>query len=508
MLQLLPSSAMRAADEFTRAKKEISELELIEAASAAFVKIFIRNVSKNTAIAIFCGRGNNGTDGLVIARLLHDLGYRKLSIFLVNFSISSSSNYPLALERLRKSDIPVTEINGPTSFPSVDAKVIIDAIIGSGITKPLTSKYAKLINHLNELNKKVIAVDVPTGFPTEGAIVDSQAILKADMVITFARPKINFFFPESAPFIKTFKTVDIGLSHSFFKQYDGSWKLVTKKSIENIIKPRRPFSHKGTYGHALIIAGSDLFMGAALLSAKGCVYAGTGLTTAMVPKSGLTSLNTFLPEAMCLASDTFLTNKTTNNYTAICIGPGLGEGQNSNDLLNDILSLKQSLVVDADGINLLAKNPKSLKKLVPGSILTPHVKEFDRLFGVHSNWWDRVQTAQKQANKNQWVIILKNRYTFIALPSGDIYINPTGNPAMASGGMGDVLTGIITGLRAQGYLSEDAALLGVYVHGLAGDQLAKKRASITASQVATQIPLTIKNLTDNRCIRKKSRCLT
>jgi ADP-dependent NAD(P)H-hydrate dehydratase len=271
-----------------------------------------------------------------------------------------------------------------------------------------------------------------------------------------------------------------------------TFQLVKLSAIRKVFKARQLFSHKGTYGHALILAGAEQTMGAAILSAKGCLYAGAGLTTLSIPESGLTALNTCLPEIMYLDRKVAAEDSGLNAYQAIAIGPGLSTVTASLSLLTHLLERKKSLIIDADALNLLAAHREWIPRIPSGSILTPHMKEFDRLFGEHNTWFERLNTAVKKAKELNCVIVLKNQYTFVVNEQGRILINTTGNPAMAQGGMGDVLTGILAAYSAQGYSNEEAALLGCYFHGLSGDSLAEKYFNVTASQVAEHLPQVVK----------------
>lgn len=277
---------------------------------------------------------------------------------------------------------------------------------------------------------------------------------------------------------------------------EGDFRLIGPDDIRSLFKVREQFSHKGTYGHALIIAGSPQTMGAALLCAMGCLHAGAGLTTAAIPESGLTALNTLLPEVMYIGRKSLDQTKGFKPYNTVAIGPGLlpemGGDRKDLTLIDALWASKLPVVADAGMLSLLAKSKKDFRRLATGSILTPHMKEFDRLFGVQENWWGRIRTAVEQAKKHKITIVLKNRYTFVIHTDGVVYINPTGNPAMAQGGMGDVLTGITTAYIAQGYNSRDAAILACYFHGLAGDQLAETNFNVSASQLALQLPKKIK----------------
>lgn len=301
---------------------------------------------------------------------------------------------------------------------------------------------------------------------------------------------LSDFLPDSDASSKL-QVVDEGLDKLSSEEESSPYKLIEEADINAILMPRKPFSHKGTYGHALIIAGEVKTMGAALLTASGCLFAGAGLTTVSVPESGLTALNTMLPEAMYLDRGHLIKVKSLKKYNAIAVGPGLGKLLEAVCIVEELVALKVPVIVDADALNILSKREDLLLHLAKNSVLTPHLKEFDTLFGKHKSWWERLQTARAMGKKLGSVIVLKNQYTFIIDQQGDVLINPTGNPAMAQGGMGDVLTGLITGYVAQGYSAKAAAILACYFHGRAGDDLAQTHYTITASQLAAQIPVTV-----------------
>lgn len=494
MNNLLTSTQIQAVDAYTIVNEPISSINLMERAATAFVDFFKVVYPKlDPSISILCGPGNNGGDGLAIARLLrygHNTKYKSVSVYLINFSNEKSNEYTKNLSRLPKL-VKQFNITEPEQLKSLQADLIIDAVLGSGLNKPLSGKYAELAAKVNALNKTVIAVDMPTGFPGEGVIDENYNGIKADLVISFQRPKINFFFPESTVAIDQFKVVNIGLDEDFIASMPSDWKLITKP----VIKIRKNFTHKGTYGHALITAGDTTTMGAALLAAQACLNVGTGLTTLCLPESGSIAANIALPEVMTLPQNHQIETAVLEKFTAIAIGPGLGAGHAIEDLLAHLIDQKKPMVIDAEALNILAKRKKMFDKLPEQTILTPHVKEFDRLFGPHQTWWARIETAKKEAQRRKLIIVLKNQYTFVCLPTGEVHINQTGNPAMASGGMGDVLTGMIVGFLAQSYSSADAATLAVYVHGKAGNELAKKRFTVSASQVAKRIPKTLIQLT-------------
>ncbi|NMN38017.1 NAD(P)H-hydrate dehydratase [Pedobacter sp. SG918] len=495
MRTLLTSAQMRSADQFTIVNKPIASIDLMEKAARAFVQTFLRDeFDTNKSVAIICGKGNNGGDGLAIAHLLLTNGYENIKVYIVNFSKKESNDFAINLQRIEESRCKKTVINQPSDLKSLKADLIIDAILGSGLNKALTGDFEELVQFINKQQKKVYAVDVPTGFFAEGKLPKDYNGIKAYKTISFQRPKINFFFPESTMATEKYEVVDIDLDEAFIQKQEADFYLVEENDIEKILQPRKLFSHKGTYGHALIIAGNSNTMGAALLSSMACLHAGAGLTTVCIPQGGLTALNATLPEVMALPRDEYTRIENPKKYQAIAIGPGLGTEAENEKLLESLIMANQAMIIDADALNILGERPDLIDKIATNSIITPHMKEFDRLFGEHDNWWDRVQTATEQAKKQKIVIVLKNQYTFVCLPTGKVLINPTGNPAMAQGGMGDVLTGIIAGFVAQRYSATDAAILACYIHGKAGDHLAHEQFVVTASQVAARISKEIKAL--------------
>jgi hydroxyethylthiazole kinase-like uncharacterized protein yjeF len=499
MLPLLIAQQIREADTHTIASEPISSVNLMERASKAFVGWFINHFpDKKATIAVYCGTGNNGGDGLAIARMLYDHKYFNIDVKIARFSEKSTDDFNANLNRINQMGLDMRELKPGVAFPAEYASIIIDAVLGSGLNKPLAGDFKRLAEYINDLDRTVVAVDVPTGLFTDGEIDSDAAVVKADLVITFQQPKINFLLPESGPHIKCWEVVNIGLDEGFIQALKSPYQFVEEKDIKKLLRARRHFSNKGTYGHALIIAGQAKTMGAALLSSAGCAYAGAGLTTACVPESGLTALNTYLPEVMAVVrKKDELPDIQWNQFTAIGIGPGLGKDKAALDLLNEVLdNYKDPIVIDADALNLLADNPELWKKVPAGSILTPHMKEFDRLFGKHDNWWQRLQSSKLMAKEHNINIVLKNDYTLIATPEGTVYFNPTGNPAMATGGMGDVLTGTITSLLAQKYSPRDACVIGVYIHGKAGDELAmpNKMNVVLPGKLVVQLPVTMAKL--------------
>jgi hydroxyethylthiazole kinase-like uncharacterized protein yjeF len=499
MLPLLTAQQIREADAYTIVNEPISSIDLMERAAKAFTGCFIRHYPERTKpITIYCGTGNNGGDGLAIAQLLHYSGYYGLTVKIASFSDKTSPDFEFNLKSLQQTGISIINLRNGESLPTESSEIIIDALLGSGLNKALTGDYKNLVEYLNSIKKTVVAVDVSTGFYTEGEIKPDTVILKADLVITFQQPKINFLLPESALAMREWEVVDIGIDEGFVQSLNSPYQFVEEDDIKQLLKPRHKFSNKGSYGHALLIAGQDKTMGAAVLCASASVYSGAGLTTACVPESGLTALNIYMPELMAIIrKGNAIPEIDWDKFTAIGIGPGLGKDEHTLALLKAVLSnYHKPLVIDADALNLLAENKALLADVPKGSILTPHMKEFDRLFGKHNNWWQRLVTGVKMAAKYQLNIILKNDYTITFTRDGKVYFNSTGNAAMATGGMGDVLTGVIASLIAQKYSPEDACIIGVYIHGKAGDELASPNLLnvVLPTKLAEHLPLTMAKL--------------
>jgi len=496
MHKLISVQQMREADVDCLKTKNIASVDLMEKAACSFIGVFCGLVpNRSQSILILCGTGNNGGDGLAIARLLQCTGYSGVRVLIIATGEKKSPDFLINLQRLETSPVVIDYFNDGDEH-KIKETVVIDAILGSGVNRPLVGVLKTLVDALNQLQKHVIAVDCPTGFPCEGELKEEETILKASDVISFQRPKLNFFFPESGNYLERFHVVDIGLREEFIESLHADFYLIGPKDISKIYKKRRAFSHKGTYGHAFIWAGSKGKSGAALLCAEACVYSGAGLTSVCLPGKDRLALYNRVPEAMFKPNIDDISNKNQHDQSklaAVAIGPGLKDTGILYEIKEVLKAVNVPLVIDAEGLNYLAKFPESFNRFRSRTvILTPHMKEFDRLFGESTSWWDRVQLAIQKAREYEFTIVLKNQYTFIVLPDRRVLINPTGNPAMASGGMGDVLTGIIVSFLAQGYNAEEACVLACYLHGKAGDLLAASgNAIIPASQLIAKLPFVI-----------------
>jgi NAD(P)H-hydrate epimerase len=469
----------------------------MERASREFVSWFVQRFDATKKIGIVCGTGNNGGDGLAIGRMLLDWGY-PVSIWIVRGKVSESNDFKINLDRL-KSKTEICEITTEADqglFTKCD--VLIDAIFGSGLSRPVEGIYAQAIRCINKTDAIVVAVDMPSGLQTDSH--SSGEIIEADYTATFQLPKLPLFFPEFFKFSGEFKVLDIGLSEGKIKSEQSSYFQITPKDCRRIVKPRKKFDHKGSYGHALLVAGSFGKIGAAVLSARAALRSGAGLVSVHIPKCGYDILQSSVPEAMASVDngDNYFSGvDDLEKFSTIGIGPGLGQASETMEGLKKIFeAYRKPVVLDADALNIISSQEK-LRSMVPeGSILTPHPKEFERLVGKWSNDFEKLEKAKNLAATLKCIILVKGAFTTIAEPNGVVYFNPTGNPGMASGGTGDVLTGILTGLMAQFYSPIQTAILGTFLHGLAGDLAAvdKGKESLIASDLIEFLPRAFKNI--------------
>ncbi len=472
-MKIFTAAQIQACDAYTMQACGIQSLELMERAAGRCVDWIRNNFPKEALFVILCGTGNNGGDGLAIARMLHHRQYG-VKAFLLHFGKELSPDCYANLERLKRIDENLVTVVEPETYITDLPQhiVIIDAILGTGLSRPAEGWIGKFISHINNMPNRKIAIDLPSGMPAD-TIPDAEApVLAAQDTLSFQFYKRTFLHPETAPFAGNIHIIDIGLDKTFIQATHTQYKINSFDQLHSIYKPRLPFAHKGTYGHALLIGGSFGKIGAISLSTKAALRAGAGLATALVPKCGYEIVQSVVPEAMCMVSGTNEIESITDweKYSAIGVGPGMGTNESSaRALINFIDQCKQPLVIDADALNIMAGRHELLAKLPKDSIITPHPKEFSRLFGENTNSMIQVDNARIQAMRYNINIVLKGHHTAIINSEGECWYNMTGNPGMATGGAGDVLTGFITGLLAQGYSSAEAAMMGVYLHGMAGD---------------------------------------
>jgi ADP-dependent NAD(P)H-hydrate dehydratase / NAD(P)H-hydrate epimerase len=470
MLKILNTKQIKELDAYTIENEPAASIDLMERACRAFVDWFIQYIEPQKKIGIVCGTGNNGGDGLGIARMLKDWNY-PVKVWVIRGLVPETEDFQKNFRRI-SGTIDIIDIKSETDIGIFeDREVLIDAIFGSGLSRPTEGLYAHVISRMNESDALRIAVDIPSGLSADKP--SSGEIIKAHYTVTFQLPKLSFLFPESYAYTGEWVIVDIGLNKQFIKRSDSPHHFVRLKDVRKMLKPRGRFDHKGNYGHALLIAGSYGKMGAAILAARSALRAGLGLLTVRVPKCGYEIIQTAVPEAMADADhhENFFSHSIPlESFQTVGIGPGIGQDPLTVKALVLLLEkFRRPMVIDADALNILAAHREFLKHVPPNSIFTPHPKEFERLVGPSANGFERLEKQIDLSRELQSFVILKGAFSSISTPDGTVYFNSTGNPGMATGGTGDVLTGVITGLLAQNYESREAAILGTFLHGLAGD---------------------------------------
>lgn len=488
-MEIFSAEQIRAWDQFTIANEPIASIDLMERAAESCFSWLERQGYLDCSFSIYCGKGNNGGDGLALARMLSDQDCPVI-VHILEFGHKGTDDFQANLARLHATPVEVRFIQGQDNLlPVPEGHILIDALLGTGLSRKLEGVTELVVQHMNQSGNEIIAIDIPSGLFVDRSS-KGNTVIHASHTLSFQCYKLAFLMPENAASVGQLHILDIGLHKGYLKNTVSELELVDLDMIKTIFRPRQRFAHKGNFGHALLIAGSYGKMGAALLASRSCLRSGAGLLTCHTPACGYDILQTALPEAMILTDPDEKINTTFTGelsvYSVIGIGPGIGTAPRTKALLETILrSYKKPVVLDADALNILGANPSLFFLLPPYSILTPHPKEFERLFGQAEDDFARLQLASEKARDHQCVIVLKGHYTFIAMPGGKGYFNSTGNPGMAKGGTGDSLTGIITSLLSQGYSSGEAALLGVYLHGLAGDLAAESLSQ--ESMLATDL---------------------
>jgi NAD(P)H-hydrate epimerase len=494
-MNILNVQQVRDWDAFTIASEPISSLDLMERAATRVVEWLLEKNFAAPQYVIFCGPGNNGGDGLAVARLLKEAGL-PVSVYILN-ALKKSPDFSANLKKVHELSIPVTLVTAPDDYPVIPLEAfIIEALFGTGLNRPLEGLAASLIDYINTLDNEVLSIDMPAGLLADEPTAGSH-IIKATYTLSFQSPRLALFFPENEIYAGQWEVLDIGLHPGFEVNAGIQWVLPDSPWLQ--VNKYRKHAHKGLLGHALISAGSKEKMGAAVMAAKACLTSGSGLLTMAVPEECYSIIQTVTPEAMCRpqeANEYFLQHAKIN---AVAIGPGWEEYEAQMALLEEmIIKVKTPLLIDATALYHLSVNPSILSLRPKGceTILTPHAGEFARLFGPSANSFQRMQKAIEKAKEYNIFIVLKGAYTQVITPGGMSYFNSTGNPGMAKGGSGDILTGIITSLLAQRYPATLACILGVYAHGLAGDIAAGRlsQQGMTALDIVRCLPEAWKQL--------------
>lgn len=479
MGKVLTSEQIRGADQYTIENEPILSIDLMERASIACFESLQNQFPNQKSYSVFCGIGNNGGDGLAIARLLSQAG-KDVSVYIAQFSEKNTPDFETNLSRLKKTNVQISMLSPNEEFNFSSEGIVIDALLGSGVTRKLSGLLKDVSEVINASGCIVVSVDFPSGLYDQNNTEENRSVaVRANYTFTFQAPKLAFFFKENADVVGNWKTINIGLHPDYIERLKTPFNVIEQAEIESVIHTRDPFSHKGDYGHALIAAGSFGKMGAAVLCSNACLRSGVGLLTVFVPACGYEIIQTAVPEAMVVSGkhEKHLSGSLEiDKYSSSGVGPGVDTQLATIDFLGHLLAAtNKPMVLDADALNILSKTPKLWSSVPQNSILTPHPKEFERLFGTSKDSSEQLITAQENAHHRQVIIVLKGKHTAVVFPDKSVYFNTTGNPGMATGGSGDVLTGILTSLLAQGYSPEQASKTGVFIHGFAGDLAAKDK---------------------------------
>ena len=489
-MNVFTAEQIRKWEAVTLHEQQISSVDLMERAALACTQWLIREGFSNRPVWIFCGKGNNGGDGLAIARLLLAENV-PVTTFILETGKSGSEDFQYNLARLHLVSKDIHFIQSEQFFPKIPADcTVVDALFGTGLHSQLSGIAAQLVTWINLHSSNTIAIDLPSGMYADEDSSENPCIT-ATHTLSFQQYKRTFLFPESQSATGQVHILPIGLSSHFETSEPCAWEITGLEIIQSLLPFRAPFSHKGQYGHAGLFAGSKGMMGAALLAATAINRCGAGKQTAIVPECGYGIMQTVVPEAMCItAGENFISNAVpTRQFTSCAFGPGIGTDPLTAQWLKaQLQECVCAVLLDADALNIISSEPGILQKLPHGSVITPHPKEFERLFGKAPNSMERLKTAIHWAAALQLCIVLKGRFTAIVTPGQKVYFNTTGNAGMAKAGMGDVLSGIITGLMSRGVAIPGAAILGVYIHGLAGD-IAAERFGWEAMQASDVVAL-------------------
>lgn len=475
-MKILSADQIRAADRFTIAHEPISSIQLMERAAKACAHWITRHVKERCTFLVFCGSGNNGGDGLAISRMLHQADHL-VHVFIDATNDSFSEDAEINFLRIK--EIPTIQIHdfSEVSQYNFDSNgIVVDALFGTGFNRPLQGKMKTLVEYLNQIPLQKIAVDIPSGLFADRSVTQDSAVFQADVTLTFQCWKRSFLHPETGIYCGRVQVLDIGICKDFIRDVPMPYRVLDQEKIVQIYQPRKRFSHKGMYGKVCLVAGSYGKIGAALMATKAALCTGAGLTFTLAPACGYTILQLSCPEAMFLCGgENVVSRFEVEEDAVVAIGPGLGKDPATVDaFLKFLTESEKPLLLDADALNILAENQNYLNQIPKNSIITPHPKEFERLFGSTKDSFERLELAREKAFELCIFVVLKDHHTQVITPNRDVFYNTTGTSGMAKGGSGDTLTGIILALMAQHYPPEQAALFGVWLHGKAGELAANQ----------------------------------
>ncbi len=504
-MKIFTSAQIHELDKYTIEHEPIKSIDLMERAARAITKAITEQWPNTVPVVVMAGPGNNGGDALAVARMLMEQDYQ-VQTFLFNITGHLSADCTENKQRLvdKKGRALFTEVTQEFDPPRLEkGMLVVDGLFGSGLNKPLAGGFASLVKYINASKAEVVSIDMPSGLMTEDNTYNVNAnIIRADLTLTLGHKKLSFLFAENQDFIGQLRVLDIRLSQEGIDKIEAHYTILEESQVHKMLRPRDAFAHKGMMGNALIIAGSYGMAGAAILATKACLRAGAGKVTVHTPKRNVAVMQTSVPEAVLQIDreeTVFSEGVATEDFQAMGVGPGLGTSeQTAITLIAQLRRASCPIVADADALNILANRHAWMQQLPKGIILTPHPKELDRLEGQSLDSFERLSKARDLAERLQGYVVLKGHNTAICMPDGHVVFNPTGNAGMATAGSGDVLTGIITGLLAQGYSRQQACLMGVYLHGLAGDLAARELGeySLMASDIIDYLPRAFKRLND------------
>ena len=505
-MKIFTGAQIHELDKYTIEHEPIKSIDLMERAAKAIVRAINDTWSTAVPVVVFAGPGNNGGDALAVARMLAEQKYQ-VSVYLFNINGKLSADCMANKQRVMacRAVKSFTEVTSEFDPPVLETgTLVVDGLFGSGLNKPLAGGFASLVKYINQSPATVVSIDLPSGLMAEDNTFNVRAnIIRADVTLTLQQKKLSFLFAENQALIGKLRVLDIRLSKEGMERISSHYNILEECDLCPRLLHRGEYAHKGDMGNALVIAGSYGMAGAAVLAARACLRSGAGKVTVCTPRRNNDIMQISVPEAvMCLDKEEthFSEAIDTTDFDAVGIGPGLGVKEASAiALITQIRRTKVPVVIDADGLNILASHRAWLQQLPKGIIMTPHPKEFERLAGNHfSDSYERLSNARDMAEHLQAYIILKGHYSALCMPDGNIIFNPTGNAGMATAGSGDVLAGMITGLLARGYKQADACMLGMYLHGMAGDLAAKElgEESVVASDIIRYLPQAFKRLDD------------
>lgn len=502
-MKIFNSQALKELDLATCEAQGIDSIQLMERAAEAVCFEIVSRFLPRQRIVVIAGPGNNGGDALAVARMLIEQGYKKVEVFLFNVGGKLSHDCDEERKRLITIEgVDFTEVSKGFTPPYLDANdVVVDGLFGSGLRMPLQGGFKAVAQFINESGAFVVSIDVPSGlFGEWNSSASRRDMVHANLTLSMQLPRLAFFFEENAEVIGEWKLLDIDLDKDKIADMQTDFKLMETANIRPLIRRRSPFSAKRDYGSALLMTGSIGMMGAAVLAAKAVMKSGAGLATVHSAACGMPVVQTAVPEAMFEPdrNEHFITDMTPHhNHQVIAVGPGIGTRDETVNALESLIKTTSApLVLDADALNCIVKRPSLLQTLPPATVITPHIGEFDRLFGESLSGEQRLTRAIEAAKRYDIIIVLKGHFTAVVKPTGSVSFNSSGNAGMATAGAGDVLTGVIAAFVAQGYRPEHAAMIGVYVHGMAGDIAAEEKGEfgMTAGDIADNVGRAIKEI--------------